>query len=465
MVMKAILEAKPADSSDAPALADSWQKLAESRVGQVIGGRMTLQRVLGIGGTATVYAARHRNGRALAVKVLHPEYAHHSAIRQRFLAEGYAANKVDHPDAVAILDEGEDADGTVFIVMELLRGRTVLERLMAGGPLPVAAVVSIAQSVLSVLAQAHERGVVHRDVKPSNIFETDEGRTLLLDFGIARVQEGDTAFLTRPGSTLGTPAFMAPELAAGRLEELDALTDLWAVGATMFQLLTAEVVHPSRNDNELLVLAATEPARSLAALRPDLDAQLVNVVDRALAFERKDRWPNARAMSSALAAGYGGSTARTPVLELCATAPEMAMPASRPPPATRAGSRWAVVALLALAGAGAVLAMRYAAARTDVQAKYNTPTQLPVSAVAPAPVVAAPSTMVREPAADPASLPSTHSAANASPTVTVARIPSAANVLAKPVATPHPSATAHSSSPAAASSAAHNKNPLFFPTQ
>ena len=431
---------------------------------------MTLERVLGIGGTATVYAARHRNGRALAVKVLHPEYAHHTAIRQRFLAEGYAANKVDHPDAVAILDEGEDADGTVFIVMELLRGRTVLERLVAGGPLPVAAVVSIAHSVLSVLAQAHDRGVVHRDVKPSNIFETDEGRTLLLDFGIARVQEGDTAFLTRPGSTLGTPAFMAPELAAGRLEELDALTDLWAVGATMFQLLTAEVVHPSRNDNELLVLAATEPARSLAVLRPDLDAPLVHVVDRALAFERGNRWPNARAMSSALAAatqrfgGQRGSPARTPVLELSATAPEMALPASRPPPAPRASVRVGIGVALALAGAGAVLAMRYAA-RTDIQAKYNTTTQVPVSAAAPLPVAEAPSGAAHEASADHASTPSMPVA---SPTVTVARVPVAGNLTLKPAVALHPSASAHSSStttPAAANGAARNKNPLFFPTQ
>ena len=131
MVMKATVEAKPDDSVDEPTVADSWRKRAEARVGQVIGGRMTLERVLGVGGTASVYAARHRNGRALAVKVLHPEFAHHDAIRRRFLAEGYAANKVDHPGAVAILDEGEDADGNVFIVMELLRGRTLLERLVA----------------------------------------------------------------------------------------------------------------------------------------------------------------------------------------------------------------------------------------------------------------------------------------------------------------------------------------------
>ena len=463
MVMKGTVEASPVDSANAPSAVDSWQKLAESRVGQVIGGRMTLERVLGVGGTASVYAARHRNGRALAVKILHPEYAHHSAIRQRFLAEGYAANRVDHPDAVAILDEGEDADGTVFIVMELLRGRTVLERLLSEGPLPVAAVASIAQSVLSVLAHAHERGVVHRDVKPSNIFATDEGRTLLLDFGIARVQEGESAFLTRPGSTLGTPAFMAPELAAGRLDELDALTDLWAVGATMFQLLTAQVVHPSRNDNELLVLAATEPARSLATLRPDLDVRLVRVVDRALSFQRGDRWPNARAMSAALALASGPhsvltSPARTPVLEQTATAPEMAMPASRPAPAAGNGMFWSLGVLLTIAGAGTVLVLR-AAAHTDVQAKLNLAKQLPVSA-APQPALAAPSNALREPR--PAQTSGAQRTAATATKVTVARVPSGATVVAKAPASPHPPAALAT---ATASSTTHPPNPMFFPTQ
>src|SRR3954469_25267380 len=168
MVMEGTVEARTTRAGALEHDDDPWLELARTRIGQLVGGRLRLERVLGVGGTAAVYAARHRNGRALAVKLLHPAFAHQPHIRQRFLAEGYAANRVDHPDAVAILDEGEDTEGNVFIVMELLRGCTVLERLLSDGPLPVAAVVSIAQSVLSVLAQAHERGVVHRGVKPSN---------------------------------------------------------------------------------------------------------------------------------------------------------------------------------------------------------------------------------------------------------------------------------------------------------
>lgn len=347
--------------------ASPWQKIAEARVGQLVGDRLRLERVLGIGGTATVYAARHRNGRALAVKVLHPEFAHNEGIRRRFLAEGYAANKVEHPDAVAILDEGEDAAGNVFLVMELLHGQTLLEQLIEQGRLPVAQVVSAALRVLDVLAQGHERGVVHRDVKPSNIFRTDDGTIKLLDFGIARVAGDRARFMTRPGTTLGTPGFMAPELAAGRLDELDALTDLWAVGATMFQLLTDQPVHPSQNDNQQLLLAATQPVRSLGTLRPELDATIVKVVDRALAFEQRDRWPSARAMHTALsdaarAAGlFGRPTQAAGSVHDVETAPEMAMPASQPTPRSpqyRARIRWLLFALFALALGATMLTLR-----------------------------------------------------------------------------------------------------------
>jgi serine/threonine-protein kinase len=450
--MKGTVEARP-PAAEQPVAATSWQTIAQSRIGQTVGDRLTLERVLGIGGTATVYAARHRNGRALAVKILHPEFSHHAEIRQRFLAEGYAANKVDHPDAVAVLDDGEGVDGSAFLVMELLRGRSLLTRLEESGPLPPGDVVSMALRVLDVLAHGHERGVVHRDVKPSNIFQTDEGAIKLLDYGIARVQDGQGAFLTLPGTTLGTPAFMAPELAAGRLEQLDALTDLWALGATMFQLLTADVVHPSRNDNELLVLAATTPARSLAALRPDLEPTLVAVIDRALAFERRNRWPNARAMSQALVAaarraGYANDhpSALVGVSQQFETAPEMALPASRAEarPASK-GARWATGVAVVLAIVGAVLATQYRV-RNDIQAKSGE--AMPPSA--------------------PARL--TAAASNAAPAVQS----SAPSLLEKPAVLPskptatalHPNPVKHvvpPPSPAAASAAP--KNPLFFPGQ
>ena len=449
MVMKGTVEARP-PAAEQPVAPSSWETIAESRIGQTVGERLTLERVLGIGGTATVYAARHRNGRALAVKILHPEYSHHAEIRQRFLAEGYAANKVDHPDAVAVLDEGEGADGSAFLVMELLRGRSLLTRLEEGGPLPPGDVVAIALRVLDVLARGHERGVVHRDVKPSNVFQTDDGAIKLLDYGIARVQDGQGAFLTLPGTTLGTPAFMAPELAAGRLEQLDALTDLWALGATMFQLLTAEVVHPSRNDNELLVLAATMPARSLAALRPDLEPTLVRVIDRALAFERGSRWPNALAMSQALAsaarrAGYVNDqpVARVNVSQQFETAPEMALPASRsePRPSSK-GARWATGVAVVLAIAGAVLATQYRV-RTDIQAKSGEAVPPP----APTRLTGAASNVVPAASSSAPSLPDKPSVLPSKPTP----------------AAPHPNMVKHALQPASPASSVTPQNPLFFP--
>ncbi|HWZ91657.1 MAG TPA: serine/threonine-protein kinase, partial [Polyangiaceae bacterium] len=151
--------------------------------------RWTLLETLGVGGTGTVYQAVHRNGRHVAVKVLHPELAYHSTIRKRFLSEGYAANRVRHPGAVAVLDDGEEADGTAFLVMELLEGRSLAKLLSERGALPVAEVVAAALSTLEVLAAAHDNGVVHRDVKPGNIFATLDGKIKLLDFGIAQVAD------------------------------------------------------------------------------------------------------------------------------------------------------------------------------------------------------------------------------------------------------------------------------------
>ncbi len=456
MVMEESVEARPTPDGDDPAV-NPWQQLALSRVGQTVGGRLVLEKVLGMGGTATVYAARHRNGRALAVKVLHPEYAHHAGVRQRFLAEGYAANKVDHPDAVAVLDEGEDAEGNVFIVMELLRGQSLLDLLYERDKLPTEQVIFAALRVLDVLAVAHDRGVVHRDIKPGNLFLTDDGAIKVLDFGIARVEGNPGAFATRPGTTLGTPAFMAPELAAGRLEQLDALTDIWAVGATMFQLLSGEPVHPSQTDNELLVLAATRPARSLAKVRPDLEPWLVQVVDRALSFERKERWPNARAMIAALAepaqrAGLAQAAAARHLLLVSETAPEMELPPSRPPPAggLRSTLGWlAVLALLAAGGASVLLLQRHAAEQPAASATISAP-RPPADVLLPQQAGAS--------GAQPVAVSPIATLPSAAPALVAARRPSPANApKTKAVSPPPPSvATAH---------AGNSSNPLFFPTQ
>ncbi|HKO48921.1 MAG TPA: serine/threonine-protein kinase [Polyangiaceae bacterium] len=270
-------------------------------IGRVLGGRWTIVREIGAGGTASVYEAVHRNGRHVAIKVLHRELVDNRLARRRFESEGHAANRVRHPDAVAILDDGLDADGTVFLVMELLDGYSMTTPLRDGRVLPMVVVSMIASSVLDVLAAAHEHGVVHRDVKPGNIFVTRDGRVKLLDFGAARLGEQlGVSVITQAGSAVGTPEFMAPEQAAGRLDEIDALTDIWAVGATMFQLLSRRFVHEGRMGHSPLIVAATRAAPPLRSVAPHVPVALAQVVDRALSFKRSARWPNARAMRKAL---------------------------------------------------------------------------------------------------------------------------------------------------------------------
>jgi eukaryotic-like serine/threonine-protein kinase len=274
---------------------------AQARLGAVLNEKYTLDRVLGIGGMATVYAATHRNGKEFAVKVLHADLSMRTETRTRFLREGYLANRISHPGAVAVLDDDVSDDGAAFLVMELLQGQTI-EALWESQRcrLPLQLVAGIGLQLLDVLAAAHTRGLVHRDIKPGNLMLTPEGTLKVLDFGIARLRDMAHTHTTQTGMVLGTPAFMAPEHAMAKSDEIDAQTDLWAVGATLFTLATGELVHEAENTQMLLVKAATVPARSLAKLMPTAPPALIAVVDRALAFEKSDRWANATAMQTAL---------------------------------------------------------------------------------------------------------------------------------------------------------------------
>jgi serine/threonine protein kinase len=283
-------------------------KCAHARVGCTLGGRWTLESILGIGGSATVYLASHRNGRQAAVKVLHARFGQTHVARKRFLLEGYAVNHIGHPGVVAILDDGEEPDGTLFHVMELLAGSSLAQHLARAGVLSEEDVVPVGAALLDVLAAAHDRGVLHRDIKPSNIFWTDGGTVKLLDFGCARVCE-NTELTTASGTVLGTPAFMAPELASGDFKRVDARTDIWAVGATMYQLLTGKTVHPARTPSEALVMAVTRRASPIATELPEMNPGLAAVVDQSLSFSPTDRWPNARAMARALRQASGTAAA------------------------------------------------------------------------------------------------------------------------------------------------------------
>lgn len=275
---------------------DPFLDQAIARVGTAINAKWTLDALLGSGGMATVYAATHRNGSRAALKVLHAELARDSAIRERFLREGRIANKIDHPSVVQIIDDDVSDQGEVFLVMELLEGET-LDAYMRrkGGKLSVEEAFRIFDPVLDLLAKAHEAGIVHRDIKPENVFLTKSGTIKVLDFGIARFRE-HRAEATRQGTALGTPSFMAPEQALGLGHLVDGRADLFSVGACIYTALTGTRLHEGRAENEAFVLAATKAAPSIANAAPELPVEIVAFVDKALAYERNSRFPDAATM-------------------------------------------------------------------------------------------------------------------------------------------------------------------------
>ncbi|WP_438018343.1 protein kinase [Sorangium sp. So ce315] len=311
----------PSEVTDAPD-----EKLrARARVGMTIKSKWRIDALLGVGGMASVYAATHRNGSRAALKILHAEFARDDGIRERFLREGYVANKIDHPGRVAILDDDITEQDEPFLVMELLEGETVQQLWKRKSrKLSVADALWIAGEVLDTLESFHGEGIVHRDLKPANIFITKDNAVKLLDFGVARLR-GAPGDKTKAGTALGTPSFMAPEQAMGLTEGVDGRADLFSIGATLYAVLSGQRLHQGRSDNEAFILAATTPAPSLARIAPDLPASVIGLVDKALAWDRRNRYESAAQM-------------RQEVLrlleELGASAPRRSAPHStlRPPP-------------------------------------------------------------------------------------------------------------------------------------
>jgi serine/threonine-protein kinase len=279
-------------------------KFAAERIGSTLHGKYRLDAIVGVGGMAVVYAATHRNQKRFAVKILLPEFSVRGEFRQRFLREGYVANSVAHEGVVDVLDDDVDETGAAFLVMELLDGSDLQSlAARAGGTLPVNLALLVAHQVLGVLAAAHRKAVVHRDIKPANLFLVRSGLVKVLDFGIARLREVNSKLdSTRAGAVLGSPAFMAPEQAAGEAHNVDERSDLWALGASLFTLLSGKYVHDAENGRATLLRAATERARSLAEVAPNVPPSVCALVDKALAFEPTERWQSAAAMREAVAA-------------------------------------------------------------------------------------------------------------------------------------------------------------------
>jgi eukaryotic-like serine/threonine-protein kinase len=394
---------------------------AQARIGSVIKDKWRLDRLLGVGGMACVYAATHRNKKRAAVKMLHREYSTDSAIRERFLREGYLANSVGHPGVVTVDDDDIAEDGTAFIVMELLDGETLEQRWRRKEQrLPLEEALAVADQVLDALAAAHDTGVVHRDLKPENLFLTRDGVVKLLDFGIGRLKElKEAPTTTLSGAAMGTPAFMAPEQARGRWEEVDGQTDLWALGATLFTLLTGAYVHEAQTVNETLALAVTQPARPIRDLRPDLPDRAARLIDKALSFAKPQRFADARSMQAEVRLAYaglaGGDLSRAaqlsvPDTEPSGVAPPVAaslQPGSRITTAGGVSASWVPAPLrdawertrnrrsLLLLGGAAGLLMLALVARSCARPEPEVATVVPPAVVAP-PAGAQPSAIVAD---------------------------------------------------------------------
>jgi eukaryotic-like serine/threonine-protein kinase len=218
---------------------------------------------------------------------------------------------VGHAGVVRVIDDDVAPDGCVYLVMELLEGRTLeLHRQVCGGRLSSIEALALVGDILDVLASAHANRIIHRDIKPENVFLTKAGQTKLMDFGIARLLDASQA--TAAGSLMGTPAFMSPEQAGGRNQDIDARSDVWSVGALLFVLLTGQDVHRAKSGTEQMMYAATQPARSITQVMPELAPEVAHVIDVALAFDMRSRWQTAAAMRNALRYAAGRISALPP---------------------------------------------------------------------------------------------------------------------------------------------------------
>ncbi|MBZ0121280.1 MAG: serine/threonine protein kinase, partial [Sandaracinaceae bacterium] len=279
------------------------QATPSSLEGSVLGGRYRVGKRLGEGGMGAVYEALQVDiGRRVALKLLHPELSEDAELVARFRREAEASASLGDPNIVQVTDFGHSEEHGAFLVMELLSGAPLASVLANEGKLPPARVAFIAHQVLGALASAHRAGIVHRDLKPDNVFLTSVSGIAdivkLLDFGIAKLIANDGGQRTATGVVLGTPAYMSPEQARGR--EVDARTDLYAVGVLMYQALSGRLPYRASNYNAILFAIIEETPPPLGELRPDLDPSLIAVIERAMAKEPSDRFASAEEMREAL---------------------------------------------------------------------------------------------------------------------------------------------------------------------
>jgi eukaryotic-like serine/threonine-protein kinase len=299
--------------------------------GSALTPHLRLVREIGRGGMGSVWVADHLTLECqVAVKLISAALAGREGALARFSREARTAAQIRSPHLVQIFDHGVMDDGTPYIVMELLRGESLAERLARGGPLALAEVATIVEQLGRALGSAHRLGVVHRDLKPENVFLVDlpdaaEGELFvkLLDFGVARSLQGDEAGgVTQAGALLGTPAYMSPEQLADSAK-VGPAADLWSLGVLAYRALTGELPFAGATPVALWTAIAARSFTPATRVRAGLPAELDGWFDRALAIEAADRFPSARAMADELK-------------RLCGFTEPAALGPSTPPPPTAA---------------------------------------------------------------------------------------------------------------------------------
>jgi formylglycine-generating enzyme required for sulfatase activity/dienelactone hydrolase len=308
-------------------LADLPRQLQEG-----LNGRYTLERELGRGGMATVYLAHDlKHERPVALKVLHPELAA-SLGPDRFQREIRFSARLQHPHIVSVYDSGATAS-RLWYTMPYVEGESLRDRLRRERQLPLDDAIRVARESAEALGYAHEHGIIHRDVKPENILLTRDGNTLVADFGIARAVGGEPGEqLTATGMSVGTPAYMSPEQAAGA-SEIDARTDVYSLGCVLFEMLAGEPPFTGNTPQSVIAKRFAGPAPTVGALR-DVPAWLDAVVTRALSRSPADRFADGTGFAKALA---------TPATGIV-------------PAAGRKSQRWVLAAVAVVAAAGTALA-------------------------------------------------------------------------------------------------------------
>jgi serine/threonine protein kinase len=270
-------------------------------VGHTLDEKYRLEEQLGIGGMGTVYRARHLLiDRPVAVKVLNQRFVEDEAARTRFRREARAAGRLQHANAVTVTDFGESHDGYVYLVMELLEGRTLRDVLAKEAPLDFARAVSLMMQISAAVAAAHEAGIIHRDLKPANIFIVQRAEVpavvKVLDFGIAKLaadalEEDDHLTLTQVGAMIGTPRYMSPEQCDGA--ELTPAADVYSLGCILYEMLTGTVPFSGSTPLAIAMKHTSESPRSLREFVASIPPALEQIVLHTLEKRPQDRPANA----------------------------------------------------------------------------------------------------------------------------------------------------------------------------